>query len=126
MFEAWRQAGGLSSRARLTDDRRRKIRARLREYPVEDVADAARGIWRSDWNVEHGQTDLSLALRDGAHLERFRDAERGLGGGARAQPLGRHDRAMKQALESGTVDTGLLDWAYQDTFAEGGGTTSAI
>ncbi len=85
VFEAWREAGHLNGRAKLTDDRQRKIRARFRDgYTLSDLIDAAEGIWESSWNVEHGQTGLELALRDAAHLERFRDIRRGLRSGREA------------------------------------------
>ncbi len=112
VFEAWKEAGGLGARVKLTDDRRRKISGRLREYPVEDLVDAVRGIWESEWHRDQGQTDLALALRDAAHLERFRDTRRGLRARASPEPMGAQTRALKRALEDGTVDTELLGWAY--------------
>ena len=112
VFMAWKEAGQLNGRTVLTADRRRKILARLREYPLVDVIDAARGIWESEWHREHGQTDLSLALRDAAHLERFRDVRRGLRPRGDPEPMGVQAKAMKRALEDGTVDTELLRWAY--------------
>ena len=112
MFEAWKEAGGLGARVKLTDDRRRKISGRLREYPVEDLVDAVRGIWESEWHRDQGQTDLALALRDAAHLERFRDTRRGLRARASPEPMGAQTRALKRALEDGTVDAELLEWAY--------------
>ena len=79
VFAAWKAAGGLNGRAKLTADRAGKIKARRRDgYPLEDLLDAVRGIWACVWNVEHGRTDLALALRDAEHLERFRDIYRGL------------------------------------------------
>ena len=119
VFSAWKDAGGLNGRAKLTEDRRRKIRARLREFPVGDVVDAAAGIWDSAWHVEQGQTDLALALRDGAHLERFRDTHRGLRARASPEPVGEQTRAMRRALEDGTVDVELLEWAYGGKPGEG-------
>jgi hypothetical protein len=98
VFEAWRDAGQMNGRAKLTEDRRRKIRARLREFPLEDVLDAARGIWESPWHVEQGQTDLALALRDGAHLERFRDTHRGLR--VERAPLSRAERRLARDLQA--------------------------
>lgn len=78
IFAAWCEAGGKNQSARLTRDRLGKISARFREgYSLADIRDAAVGIWSSRWNVEHGRTDLALALRDGEHLERFRDIARG-------------------------------------------------
>lgn len=112
VFEAWKQAGHLNGRAKLTEDRRRKIRARLREFPLEDVMDAATGIWESTWHVEQGQTDLSLALRDGAHLERFRDMRRGIVARASPGPRGRADRQVAESIAAGKVDMAALSRFY--------------
>jgi len=54
------------------------VKARLRGFGVEDLILAVRGIWISTWNVSAGQTSFDLALRDAAHVEKFRDlGERG-------------------------------------------------
>ncbi len=112
VFEAWKARGGLNGRTVFTEDRQRKVRARLREYPLEDVRDAASGIWRSEWHVERGQTDLSLALRDGAHLERFRDIERGLLSGADGRGGSRIDRELRSKLAAGKVDLAAMRNAF--------------
>lgn len=79
VFEAWKEAVGKNGATKLTADRERKIKARLAEgFPVEDLLDAVRGVVKSAWHVEHSQTELTLVLRDGTHLERFRDIGRGL------------------------------------------------
>ncbi len=114
VFAAWVQAGGLNGRTKLTLDRRRKIRARLAEYPLADVLDAAIGIWEHDWHREHGQTDLALALRDGAHLEKFRDVHRGLVPRGEPRKLGPIDRDMRQAMQEGRVDLDLMRRIYPE------------
>jgi len=58
---------------RLDDRRRRLIAARLRDFAVDELEGAARGIWLSEWHVHENQTGIDLALRDSAHVERFRD-----------------------------------------------------
>lgn len=67
----WRAYVGRGAEPRLTDGRRSKIRARLKEHDVDTVAAAAAGIWRSWWHVQNGQTGFDLVVRDAAHVERF-------------------------------------------------------
>jgi len=114
VFAAWVEAGGLADRTKLTEDRRRKVKARLREYPFQDVVDAAVGIWEHEWHREHGQTDLALALRDGAHLEKFRDVHRGLVPRSDPKRLGSIDRDLKRAMQEGRVDMGLMAKIYPE------------
>ena len=54
-----------------TPKRRKLIRDRLKDHSVEQLEEAVRGVWRSSWHVEQGQTSLELVLRDAAHVERF-------------------------------------------------------
>lgn len=78
LFELWRDATGRDeSRTKFTDGRRRSLRARLKEYSAEEIAQAIRNCAADDWHVENGHTDLSLICRNGEKLERFRD----MGGG---------------------------------------------
>lgn len=80
VFGAWQEATG-KHKAVLDGKRTRLINAALKSYSLEDVVDAVRG-WR---HVPHNRgendrgtvyNDLELILRDAAHIERFRDAER--------------------------------------------------
>jgi hypothetical protein len=77
VFEHWatKQAaltGVPTRRLKLTKDRRGKVRARLREgYSVDDLQRAVDGIFATDFNVEKGFTDLTLACRDAAHVDRY-------------------------------------------------------
>lgn len=90
IFNAWLDATG-KKRAVLDTKRRRLINTALKTYPEADLIDAVRG-WR---NSPHhaGQNDngtiyndLGLLLRDAAHIERFRDLERGHQIGAALAP----------------------------------------
>jgi hypothetical protein len=119
VFEAWRVAAGRSGRTRLGGDRRRRIRARLDEYPLEDVIDAVVGVTEHSWNREHGYTDLGLALRDGAHVERYRDIHRGLLPRSDPKRLGAIDRDLKDRLESGSVDDAAVRYAFELDTANG-------
>jgi 5-methylcytosine-specific restriction endonuclease McrA len=82
VFDAWIEATGRTGRTKLDRKRRGRIRDALTDYPLEDVTDAVRG-WR---NSPHHRgenrsrtvyNDLELLLRDSAHIEKFRDLERG-------------------------------------------------
>lgn len=72
---------GARSVARLTTERRQLIARRLKTWPFDDLADAVRG-WRhfphnrGENDRRQPYCDLELILRDAAHIEKFRDAER--------------------------------------------------
>jgi hypothetical protein len=69
---AWRERGASGVEPKLTQDRRKVIRARLGEgYTVETLVAAAQGIFRSEWHVENGTAVLTFALRNGEAVERF-------------------------------------------------------
>lgn len=81
VFETWIEAAGKTNRTVLDDKRRRLIRRALEHYPLDDVLDAVRGWKRSPHHRGENSTstvynDLGLLLRDGEHIERFRDLER--------------------------------------------------
>lgn len=72
IFDHWRQAFGLNGRSRLTPERRRKIRARLRQgYSADRLKRAVEGCAGSKWHVEQGHTDLAWILHNGSRVERF-------------------------------------------------------
>jgi hypothetical protein len=81
VFEAWKEATGRNGGTKLTEERRDLIRRKLKQYPADDLIAAVRG-WRhfphNRGENERGTpyNDLALCLRDAAHIERFRDAER--------------------------------------------------
>lgn len=73
VFELWRVATG-HPQAKLTAQRLRAVRGRLREGYVEgDLTDAVRGVALDPWPERVNHNDLAVILRDGAHLEKFRD-----------------------------------------------------
>jgi len=81
VYHEWVRATGKTGTI-LTQERKRKIVKALQDYPLEDVVDAVRGIAESPWHRGENPEgrkwlDLTLALRDGAHIERFRDEHRG-------------------------------------------------
>jgi len=78
VFDAWRESA--SPNAKLDDKRRKAIQDGLKLYPAGDLVDAVRG-WRHD-PFSRGENDrqrkyneLTLLLRDAAHIEKFRDLE---------------------------------------------------
>jgi len=72
VFDAWVASTG-KERSRLDEKRTRVIRARLADYQLEDVLDAVRGWERDPWEGRKQQNGIEILLRDGAHLEKFRD-----------------------------------------------------
>jgi hypothetical protein len=81
VFDAWVDATG-RSQTKLTGQRRQLIQRRLADYGVDDLIDAVRGIGasafhRGDNDRGKRYNDIELALRDAAHIERFRDEFRG-------------------------------------------------
>lgn len=80
VFENWVEATGKDSKkVKLNRARQDKIRARLREgYSVDDLCAAVRGIALSAWHTGDNPDgkrydDITVALRDGAQVEKFRD-----------------------------------------------------
>jgi hypothetical protein len=82
IFGAWVVATGRTGRTQLTAKRERLIRARLKEgYEVGDLLDAVRGWRHSRFHCGENDSgtvfnDLGLLLRDGEHVEKFRELER--------------------------------------------------
>ena len=78
VWQAWIESCGADhgGRRRLTPKRKGVIRARLREYPTEDVEDAARGWPFDPWPERVNHNDLTVLLRNGEQLEKFRDLYR--------------------------------------------------
>lgn len=76
IFEHWSVTLG-KPRAKLTDQRRKKIKARLREgYTPEQIVKAIDGVKLSPYHMGKNDTntvydDLTTILRDGAQVEKF-------------------------------------------------------
>ncbi len=84
VFAEWLTSTHKTARTLLDAKRRAVIRNALSVYPLVDVLDAVQG-WQAfphnrGENDRHREfNDLELLLRDSAHIELFRDAQRGLG-----------------------------------------------
>jgi hypothetical protein len=82
VFDTWVTATGRNPKVtKLTAERRKHITARLREYPLDDVLDAIRGLAASPFHMGQNDqrtayNDVEHALRNGSKLERFRDQYR--------------------------------------------------
>lgn len=81
VFDRWIEVTGKTGRTLLDAKRSRLIDKALKTYPLGDVLDAVAGWQNSPYHRGENQTgtvynDLELLLRDGSHIERFRDLER--------------------------------------------------
>jgi hypothetical protein len=85
-FAFWKQAMGKSDRSQLTDKRKKKIQARLKNYSLDDIKLAITNCSKSPHHMGHNDTgtvydDLELICRSDDNLERFRDMRFGNGKG---------------------------------------------
>lgn len=80
VFDYWVSATGRSSsRTKLTNQRRRHIRARLRDFSAEQLCSAIDGLMASDWHTGNNPggttyTDIKHVLGSTEKTERFLDA----------------------------------------------------
>lgn len=73
VFEVWRVQRNHPS-AKFIEQRRRAVRARLRDgYTEADLIAAVRGVALDPWPERVRHDDLTQILRDGEHVEKFRD-----------------------------------------------------
>lgn len=80
LFELWKSVTNRNGATKFDARRRRIIRTRLGEYPVEQLRRAIVGITCSDWHMKRGKhanrdgdrkDELSFILRDAENIERF-------------------------------------------------------
>lgn len=81
VFEAWKQATGRTDRVVLDSKRTATIKKALKDYPLDDVLDAVRGLAASPWHMGENPdgkryTDVGNALGDAGRIEKFRDMHR--------------------------------------------------
>lgn len=77
IFDHWQLTMGESGK-RLTDGRRKKIKSRLKHYPVTDLLRAIDGCRGSPWHMGDNPNsakynDIELIFRNDENLEKFRD-----------------------------------------------------
>lgn len=109
LFQYWlRATGRAGGQTKLTDKRRTRIRARLRDgYTVRDLRAAIDGCANSAFHKGENDRnqrydDLELIFRNGENVEKFRDMD---GGGEPAPTVeSGAQRAMREALSKGDMD----------------------
>jgi hypothetical protein len=68
----WKRVIGGTNPPKLTDQRRRKVKARLAEgHTVEEIKRATDALWTDSWHIENGYYDLELVCRDSVKLSSF-------------------------------------------------------
>ncbi len=70
IFDFWKVSTG-HEKAVLDDKRKSKITKALKGYSVEQIKKAIGGYVNSAWHKENRQDEITLMLRDSAHIERF-------------------------------------------------------
>jgi hypothetical protein len=71
LFEFWKTSFGRNGRTKLSPERVRKLKARLRDSTPEEIRAAITGVASSKWHRENGHDDLDLICRDRAHIEKY-------------------------------------------------------
>lgn len=72
VFEFWKTTFGKIATTKLSDERKRKIIARLKDgYTVEQIKQAIVNCSQNEFNIAGGHTDIELICRDVKHLERY-------------------------------------------------------
>lgn len=73
IFSAWQRIFD-KPKTKLTESKRRKIRARLKEdYTKEFIIEACEGCKLSDWHVENIEFDIAKICRDSSNLEKHQE-----------------------------------------------------
>lgn len=107
VFQAWAATQARPGACVLTDKRRRLIRARLAEgYSAADLIAAVQGWQHSPFHRGENRdgtvySGIELLLRDGAHVERFRDLANGdapVGRGPVSERARRQEALLASAL----------------------------
>ncbi len=70
IFDVWVEARG-KARARLTEGRRTKIKARLRHFPAAELIRAIKAVALDPWEDRPRHDDLTVIFRNDEQVERF-------------------------------------------------------
>lgn len=106
VFERWRELTG--RRVRLTPERRKKLKARLKEMGEEDVMQAVENVMADQWFVENNHTDLQMICRSQEATERYRDMRPRRNGGSPLTSTAGREAAMRK-LEDGAAERAWAD-----------------
>lgn len=100
VFEFWRTTFGRNGNVRFTPERRRAVKARLKDYSVDDLKRAVLGCAGSQFHRDGGHTDLTLICRNGSKVEQFRELPPPMGAtGSDGKPLGPEpERRIEQGV----------------------------
>ncbi|HAV3588544.1 TPA: DUF1376 domain-containing protein [Acinetobacter baumannii] len=72
VFEFWRVTFNKNDRTVLSNDRKNKIKARLKEgYTSQDLKQAVIGCSKSSFHIEKNFTDIELICRSAKHVDQF-------------------------------------------------------
>lgn len=105
VFEYWRHVTGRSARVKLTEDRRRRIKARLKTHGVRDLCLAADGLAKSSWHNgdnPNGRTytEISNVYGNAEKVDRFiAIAMEHEGGDCVDERINEIERAMRKRRE---------------------------
>lgn len=113
IFDYWVQKSGRDpARTLLTEKRKTKIRARLKDgYTVERIQRAIDGCLASDFHVRNGHTDIELICREGTNLEGF-EIKAGVGNGSDPRYLLEAIREARNLMPTGDRDLAIDAGAY--------------
>lgn len=73
IFDFWKSVMGKTNNTRFTDERKNKIKARLKNYSPDEIRAAIQNCSQNKFNVENGYTDLVTICRSDDKLEFYRD-----------------------------------------------------
>ncbi|HEJ0080868.1 YdaU family protein [Acinetobacter baumannii] len=74
VFEFWKVTFNKNDRTVLSNDRKNKIKARLKEgYTSQDLKQAVIGCSKSSFHIEKNFTDIELICRSAKHVDQFLD-----------------------------------------------------
>jgi uncharacterized protein YdaU (DUF1376 family) len=73
VFLAWLATLPPGTKRQLTPERQRKIRSRLKRFPLNEVVEAAMGWPHDPWSDRSEHCDLTILLRSDSACEKFRD-----------------------------------------------------
>jgi hypothetical protein len=71
VFDHWLKARAKPSRTRLTDNRRRRIKARLKTFSADELTQALDAVALDPWEERARHDDLTQLFRNDEHVEKW-------------------------------------------------------